>query len=148
MPAKNKNKTQTKIMTAWLIALTGLSLVLVLYERVKIAEKSQADSLAGSGVAGQQVANLDSLEKYRLITSANFIYYQEMRFKKESGQLQDYELESLKLALLATGVPAIYQDLHLRLIKLTEELAKSEPNFLVLDEQERLAIEQYPWLLK
>lgn len=131
----------------WLIALTGLSLILVLLERAKTSENGRA-AKATSAVAGEKIINEDPLAKYRLLTSANFMYYQEMRFKKEAGQAQDYEIDSLKQALLATAVPAVYQDLHFQLTRLSEELAKIEADFLFLQEQESILVEKYPWLLQ
>ena len=146
MPTRNKSKTQTKIMTTWLIALTGLSLVLVLLERVNIARHSRALAGESSQVAGEQIDNSSALENYRAVTRANFVYFQELAERKAKGESIAEDLTNLRPALLATPVPPIYQNLHFRIVRAASELENNPSDFLFLEEQARLLLEQYPWL--
>ena len=139
-------------MTTWLLVLTGLSLILVLLERGKIAEKSGENVSLGqppaAQVAGEKIDNTAELERYRAITSANFLFFQELVLRQAEKQDISIDLTNLRLALLATAVPSIYQNLHFRLARLADELGKDAPDFPLVEEQERFLLEQYPWLLK
>ena len=152
MPAKNKSKLQTKIMTTWLLALVGLSLILLLYEKVKITEKSGENAGLGKSpaaqVAGGKIDDTAALESYRAITGANFLFFQELVLRQSEKQDISIDLTNLRLALLATAVPPIYKNLHFRLARLADELGKDAPDYLLVEEQERFLLEQYPWLLK
>ena len=151
MPVKSKTKKQTMIMVISLTAFSAVSLILILFERVKKNEQIAVAvnlSQKQKQVKGQAIKTSTDVSAYREnIVSATSVIGGLIKKLEDNQKLETWESASLNGSLLAMVVPPIYQKLHFKLVQISNHFNQENPDLFYLKEQTRLLKNQYSWLI-
>jgi len=153
MPQKIKTQHQRAVLRGIFIVLFGLSVVLIIYERVRVSEQlaleqGQTPVAARRTVQGAATQGTSYIDQYR---SAVIDTMRMISPLMEAGIITWHEQQDLKNQydrLLDTRSPEVYQDLHLRLTVLMRELIDQPPINQSAKNRHYSLLEDYPWLAR
>lgn len=152
MPSLNNSAQQRHVLVIGFTLIFSVSLVIILFERVQKHETVNLDdakaSLALSEIRGDEVIRDQAIALYHSqARQVATLLFNNVSLLEQGQAINKSELAAARQTIIATVVPAAYQKLHIKLLKILNKLeAGGAEETGYLSEQRALLQEEFPWL--
>ncbi len=153
MKQKSKTASQRVLLRGLFLLLFAVSFVLIVYERTKqvdeLAQKNTTDTSVATVFGESHTQAGADFSAYRsTVIEVVTTLSQWMQSPEDITQAPAETAQALFTSLLETSVPSTYKNLHIRLVAIVRYFEDADSrNVSLIQEQYRLLIADYPWLL-